>query len=178
MHVTFGQAARQSGLSKSSTSRAVRGGKLSAVRSDHTGTHRIEQSELQRYLDATAVARVTAETVAMTQTATPSETVQRSPPRSQACATWPSLLRAELADVKTDRDHSCNRCWPMQQPSGRDGSGSRAKKPDWAKGCENGSKTERLEIVLKGRFNCSGEHDRRLRFAPLFDTTYWARALC
>jgi len=65
MHVTLGEAARQSGVSKSRISRAIRDGKLSAVRSADTGSYRIEQSELQRYLDATQVVRATAETVAV-----------------------------------------------------------------------------------------------------------------
>jgi|SRR5271169_1222862 len=62
MHVTLGAAARQSGLSKSTISRAIRDGKLSAIRSPDTGSYKIEQSELARYLEATAVVRATAET--------------------------------------------------------------------------------------------------------------------
>ena len=48
MFVTLGEAARQSGVSKSRISRAIRDGKLTAVRSSDTGSYRIEQSELQR----------------------------------------------------------------------------------------------------------------------------------
>ena len=41
MHVTLGEAARQSGISKSTISRAIRDGKLSGVRSPDTGSYRI-----------------------------------------------------------------------------------------------------------------------------------------
>ena len=46
--VTLGEAARQTGRSKSQISRAIRDGKLSAERSVETGSFKIEQSELQR----------------------------------------------------------------------------------------------------------------------------------
>jgi excisionase family DNA binding protein len=107
MHVTLGEASRQSGLSKSTISRAIRDGKLSAIRSADTGSYRIEQSELQRYLDAVAVTRATAETVAMTHTATPSETAATAALEAEIAGLREvgTLLRAELADVKTDRDH-------------------------------------------------------------------------
>ena len=59
-HVTLGEASRQTGRSKSQVSRAIRDGKLSAERSVETGSFRIEQSELQRWQDATTVVRATA----------------------------------------------------------------------------------------------------------------------
>jgi excisionase family DNA binding protein len=58
-HVTLGEAARQTGRSKSQISRAIRDGRLSAERSAETASFRIEQSELQRWLDATDVIRAT-----------------------------------------------------------------------------------------------------------------------
>jgi excisionase family DNA binding protein len=58
-HVTLGEAARQTGRSKSQISRAIRAGQLSAERSPETASFRIEQSELQRWLDATDVIRAT-----------------------------------------------------------------------------------------------------------------------
>ena len=58
-HVTLGEAARQTGRSKSQISRAIRAGQLSAERSAETASFRIEQSELQRWLDATNVIRAT-----------------------------------------------------------------------------------------------------------------------
>jgi DNA-binding IclR family transcriptional regulator len=42
MHVTLGQAAKQSGLSKSTISRAILQGKQFAVRSADTGSYQIE----------------------------------------------------------------------------------------------------------------------------------------
>ncbi len=93
MHVTLGAAARQSGLSKSTISRAIRDGKLSALRSPDTGSYKIEQSELARYLEATAVARATAETGAPTQSATP--------PALRASV---NDLRGMLADMTAQRD--------------------------------------------------------------------------
>ena len=101
------EAARQSRISKSTISRALRDGKLSAVRSPDTGSYKIEQSELQRYLDATAVARATAETVAMTQAATPPETAGTAALEAQITAGLREvgeLLRRQLDDVKEDRD--------------------------------------------------------------------------
>jgi excisionase family DNA binding protein len=58
-HVTLGEAARQTGRSKSQISRAIATGRLSAERSTETNSFRIEQSELQRWLDATDVIRAT-----------------------------------------------------------------------------------------------------------------------
>jgi excisionase family DNA binding protein len=58
-HVTLGEAARQTGRSKSQISRAIAMGRLSAERSTETNSFRIEQSELQRWLDATDVIRAT-----------------------------------------------------------------------------------------------------------------------
>ena len=48
-------------VSKSTPSRGIKDGKLSAIRSDDTGSYKIEQSELERYLAAVAVVRATAE---------------------------------------------------------------------------------------------------------------------
>jgi len=59
-HVTLGEAARQTGRSKSQISRAIRDGKLSAERSVETGSFKIEQSELRRWQDVTTVVRATA----------------------------------------------------------------------------------------------------------------------
>ena len=106
MHVTLGEAARQSGISKSTISRAIKDGKLSAVRSTDTGSYRIEQSELARYLDATAVARATAETGAMTQSATPMERPETAALEAQidGLKQVAELLRAQLTDALSQRD--------------------------------------------------------------------------
>ena len=44
MNVTLGEAARQSGISKSTISRAIRDGKLSAVRSPETGSYKMSRA--------------------------------------------------------------------------------------------------------------------------------------
>jgi excisionase family DNA binding protein len=97
MHVTLGEASRQTGLSKSTISRAIRDGKLSAERCSETNSYRIETSELQRYLDATAVTRATAETVAVTRSATPTE-------RDRATDALVAELRAVIADLRHGQD--------------------------------------------------------------------------
>ena len=103
MHVTLGEAARQSGVSKSRISRAIRDGKLSAVRSADTGSYRIEQSELQRYLDATQVARATAETVAVGELATAPGTAALEA-EITGLRTVAELLRAQRDDALSQRD--------------------------------------------------------------------------
>ncbi len=71
MYMTLGAAAKQYGIPKSTLSRALRDGKLSGVRSSETGSYRIEISEMERWRDAVAVVRATAETVVAAQQATP-----------------------------------------------------------------------------------------------------------
>jgi excisionase family DNA binding protein len=106
MFVTLGEASRQSGISKSTISRAIRDGKLSAIRSPDTGSYKIEQSELQRYLEATAVSRATAETGAMTQAATPPERPETAALEAQidGLKQVADLLRAALTDALAQRD--------------------------------------------------------------------------
>jgi hypothetical protein len=71
MYLTLGAAARQYSIPKSTLSRALRDGKLSGQRCAETGSYRIEISELERWRDAVAVVRATAETVAVAQPAPP-----------------------------------------------------------------------------------------------------------
>jgi excisionase family DNA binding protein len=110
MHVTLGEAARQSGISKSTLSRALKDGKLSAVRSTDTGSYKIEQSELARYLEATAVQRATlekpAETGAATQTTTPVERYATAALEAEIAGLKQvaGLLREQLDDMKGQRD--------------------------------------------------------------------------
>jgi len=103
MHVTLGEAARQSGVSKSRISRAIRDGKLSAVRSADTGSYKIEQSELQRYLDATQVARATAETVAVSELATAPDTAALEA-QIEGLKRVSDLLQRQLDDALAQRD--------------------------------------------------------------------------
>jgi excisionase family DNA binding protein len=110
MHVTLGEAARQSGISKSTLSRAIKDGKLSAVRSVDTGSYKIEQSELARYLEATAVIRATvekpAETGAATQATTPPERYATAALEAEIAGLKQvaELLREQLDDMKGQRD--------------------------------------------------------------------------
>ena len=101
-HVTLGEAARQTGRSKSQISRAIRAGQLSAERSAETASFRIEQSELQRWLDATDVIRATVlagveENPAMGQHAALEAQVERFKEAAD-------LLRSQLADALSERD--------------------------------------------------------------------------
>jgi excisionase family DNA binding protein len=106
MHVTLGEAARQSGVSKSKISRAIRDGKLSAERSSDTGSYRIEQSELQRYLEATSVTRATVATVAEPQSTTPTEQPDTAALNAQidGLKQIAELLRNQLTDALQQRD--------------------------------------------------------------------------
>src|SRR5262245_46517634 len=115
MHVTLGEAARQSGISKSTLSRAIKDGKLSAVRSADTGSYKIEQSELARYLEATAVIRATVEKPAengpVTQSATPAERHETAALEAQIAGLKQvaELLREQLDDMKGQCDHERQR---------------------------------------------------------------------
>ncbi len=60
--LTLGQAAKQSGLSKATISRAIRDGKLSAERSPDAGSFKIDPAELCRYAEAVKVLRAISET--------------------------------------------------------------------------------------------------------------------
>src|SRR5687767_8121919 len=62
MFLTLGEAAKHSGLSKATVSRAIRDGKLSAQKSPDTGSYKIDPAELHRYTEATKVLRATGET--------------------------------------------------------------------------------------------------------------------
>jgi len=136
MHLTLGEAARQSGVSKSRISRAIRDGKLSAVRSSDTGSYRIEQSELQRYLDATQVARATAETVAMGKLATAPDTVALEA-QIDGLKRVADLLQRQLDDALGQRDkwqeafQQQQRVLPMPQPATPETPRSWRRRPRW-----------------------------------------------
>jgi hypothetical protein len=71
LHVTLGAASRSLGVAKSTLSRAIRDGKLSAIRNHATDSFQIEVSELERYRQAVAIMRATAAHSASLQAATP-----------------------------------------------------------------------------------------------------------
>jgi excisionase family DNA binding protein len=101
-HVTLGEASRQTGRSKSQVSRAIRDGKLSAERSVETGSFRIEQSELQRWQDATTVVRATASISTGEDSAT---TLQQSLEAQIAgLKELAALLREQRDDALSQRD--------------------------------------------------------------------------
>jgi hypothetical protein len=81
--------------------------KLSAERSADTGSYRIEQSELQRYIEATAVMRATAETVAMAQSAMPDTAALEA--QISGLRQVAELLRQQVDDLREDRER-----WRLQ----------------------------------------------------------------
>jgi excisionase family DNA binding protein len=101
-HVTLGEAARQTGRSKSQISRAIRDGKLSAERSVETGSFKIEQSELQRWQDATTVIRATASTSAGEDSATSLQ--QALDAQIKGLQEVAALLREQRDDALSQRD--------------------------------------------------------------------------
>src|SRR3954469_17933176 len=72
MFLTLGEAAKQSGFSKATLSRAIRDGKLSAQRSPETNSFKIDPAELHRYSEAMQVLRAAIETEREKHSATPS----------------------------------------------------------------------------------------------------------
>jgi excisionase family DNA binding protein len=71
MFLTLGEAAKQSGFSKSTISRAIHDGKLSAQKSVETNSFKIDPAELHRYTEAMQVVRNTVETEPEKRVATP-----------------------------------------------------------------------------------------------------------
>lgn len=106
--LTLGQAARLTGTSKTTLTRAIRAGRLSAIRRED-GSYEIDAAELAR------VYNVTPETGSATGTVVHHATLRRDPPATDD--ETPALraeiegLRAQLAlmrehadDLKTQRD--------------------------------------------------------------------------
>ena len=121
-HVTLGEAARQTGRSKSQISRAIRAGQLSAERSAETASFRIEQSELQRWLDATNIIRATVLAGVEENPATGAQhaALEAQVERFKEAA---DLLRSQLADALSERDEwreafKQQRALPPPQPAG------------------------------------------------------------
>ena len=120
-HVTLGEAARQTGRSKSQISRAIRAGQLSAERSAETASFRIEQSELQRWLDATNIIRATVLAGVEENPATGAQhaALEAQVERFKEAA---DLLRSQLADALSERDEwreafKQQRALPPPQPA-------------------------------------------------------------
>ena len=73
MSYTLGEAAIACGKSKSTISKAIKAGKISAEKNDH-GTFEIEASELHRVYPPAPIEQNTIETVEYEQNATPKNT--------------------------------------------------------------------------------------------------------
>lgn len=72
--LTLGAAAKHTGLSKATLSRAIKDGKLSAQKCEETNSFKIHPAELDRYRSAMQVVRNTVETQTEERPATPDET--------------------------------------------------------------------------------------------------------
>ena len=78
MFLTLGEAAKQTGFSKATLSRAIKDGKLSATRSTETQSFKIDPAELFRWAEAMQVVRNRAETEGEKHAATPSENREKA----------------------------------------------------------------------------------------------------
>ncbi len=78
MFLTLGEAAKQSGFSKATLSRAVKDGKLSAQKSAETQSYKIDPAELFRWAEAMQVVRNRAETEGEKQSGTPSSDSEKT----------------------------------------------------------------------------------------------------
>jgi len=113
MGLTLGEAAKHSGLSKATLSRAIKSGKLSASKND--GAYSIELSELYRAFELKAPSP-TPEGVAETVSETPNETTRNTTetpkkhPETKALEREVELLREMLAqkDEAIEREREMN----------------------------------------------------------------------
>ncbi len=103
MAYTLGEAAKASGKSKATISKAIKSGRLSAVRQD-TGVFRIEAAELYRVYPKTVDGNHgrTPKTVAQTPENTPS--VRELQARLEAAQERLTDRNAVIADLREDRD--------------------------------------------------------------------------
>ena len=105
--LTLGQAARLTGTSKTTLTRAIKAGRLSAIRRDD-GSYEIDPAELSRVYTVTPETPVT---VAVSGTPVHHATQERDPSDTQALKAEIDGLRAQLAlmkehaeDLKSQRD--------------------------------------------------------------------------
>lgn len=100
MFLTLGAAAKQAGLSKTTISRAIKTGKLSAERCPDTNSFKIHPSELHRFTEAAQVVRggqsATAETL-------PEPQVELRV-RCEVAEAKLALTEKHLDDMRADRD--------------------------------------------------------------------------
>jgi excisionase family DNA binding protein len=98
--LTLGEAAKQTGFSKATLSRAVKDGKLSAQKSIETQSYKIDPAELFRWAEAMQVVRNRAETEGEKQSATPSQYAEKTPETAFETRLQEVRERAELEAAK------------------------------------------------------------------------------
>lgn len=98
MKLSLGQAAKETGKSKSTISKAVKSGRLSAIRNDQGGWD-IDPSELFRVYN-----RVNPETVEETSLGARQETPEETPDDKVLKAEL-KFLHEQVTSLKEDRDH-------------------------------------------------------------------------
>jgi excisionase family DNA binding protein len=112
--VTLGEAARLTGLGKTTLARAIKAGRLSATRTE-AGSYEIDPAELSRVYPFPAPREATGATVAATGPAVRHATLDatsETPPDTKAVLDAQlaglrevaELLRRQLEDVREDRD--------------------------------------------------------------------------
>ena len=103
---SLGQAAKATGLSRSTILRSIKAGKISATRSERTNDWTIDPAELHRLYPVKPSADHAADRVT-TNGAIASDTAATALHEAQVAALKDvaDLLRRQLDDVRSDRDH-------------------------------------------------------------------------
>jgi hypothetical protein len=110
MTYTLGTAARATGLSKSTIHRAIKGGRVSAGRSD-TGDYAIDPAELHRVFPPVDTTAARFGNGSMSRSASPSEAVEMAMKNARreaeiaASALVAELLRRQLDETRQDLNH-------------------------------------------------------------------------
>jgi excisionase family DNA binding protein len=110
MYESLGQAAKACGVSKSTILRAIKSHRISAVRSERTNDWTIDPAELHRVFPPAPAGGNDGErdgNGAVTHGATAAEQAATAVLEAQIAGLRDTaeLLRAQLDDVRTDRDH-------------------------------------------------------------------------
>jgi hypothetical protein len=107
MYESLGQAAKACGISKSTILRAIKSHRISAIRSERTGDWEIDPAELHRVYPPASSSEERAGDGAVTHSATGAEQAATAILEAQISGLRETadLLRRQLDDVRTDRDH-------------------------------------------------------------------------
>jgi Helix-turn-helix domain len=97
MKMTLGQAAKHSGFSKPTLSRAIKNGKLSASRLED-GSYAVDPAELERWMDSNGHRNTT-----LTRLATPDETPE-TPIDNRSLQVEVKMLREMLDNLNVERE--------------------------------------------------------------------------